>query len=159
MEAIFEIPLGNGGVAIVSECDSPLLMEWPWSWHRSVRGYAQSAGNGKPVRLHRLILGFPASAIDHINGNKLDNRRSNLRLCTNAQNQWNRPGKPHSSRFKGVTVNRVTGKFEAQIWCHGKRHYLGTFTSDIDAARARDEAARKYHGEFARLNFPNEQSA
>lgn len=155
MEAIFQITLGNGGVAIVSDCDSQLLIDWPWGWYRSVRGYAQSSGGALvPVRLHRLVLGFPKSAIDHINGDKLDNRRTNLRLCTNSQNQWNRPAKPHSSQFKGVTVQRLTGRFEAQIWCHGRRIYLGTFASEEEAARVRDVAAKQYHGEFARLNFP-----
>lgn len=96
--------------------------------------------------------------IDHKNGNGLDNRRSNLRFCTNAQNQHNqrkwgsRSGKPLSSRYKGVSWHR-RGHWRAKIQAQGKRRYLGQFQSEEAAARAYDRAARELHGEFAVLNF------
>jgi hypothetical protein len=159
---VHELPLACGDVALIDAADSAILDDWRWAWRKDSRGYVSSTkatggGRCKPVRLHRLLLDFPASAIDHANGNKLDNRRCNLRICTNAQNQANRDPLPHSSRFKGVTVRKSTGRFEAQIWNNYKRIWIGTFANEQDAARAYDAAAIEHFGEFARTNFPREQ--
>ncbi len=161
MDAV-RIPLRSGGFALIDPIDEPKISAWRWSWREGSRGYAESRrciGNGRqqPVRLHRLILDFPDSIIDHANGNRLDNRRCNLRVCTNSQNQANRAAMPHCSRFKGVTIEARTGKFCSQIWCNGKRYWLGTFTNETQAARAYDRAALKHFGEFARLNFPQDE--
>jgi hypothetical protein len=91
--------------------------------------------------------------IDHRNCDGLDNRRSNLRFATHAQNTLNRRKKKNAvSQFRGVWFYK--GKWGSQISSQGKRMFLGRFDNEIDAAKAYDEAARKYHGEFARLNFP-----
>jgi len=106
--------------------------------------------------MHRLILNPPAGiTIDHINGNGLDNRRENLRLAGRGQNQCNR-GKQsnNTSGFKGVTWHKNLNKWEAGISISGKRYHVGFYKTPEAAARAYDDAAKKYHGEFARLNFP-----
>ena len=110
--------------------------------------------------MHRLLL--PETEVDHKSGDGLDNRRSNLRSATRSQNQANKFKKENtSSRFKGVYQRRNYRRFRAHIRVHGEEIHVGDFDSEIEAARAYDAAARKYHGEFARLNFPNpgEQAA
>lgn len=89
--------------------------------------------------------------VDHINGNKLDNRKSNLRICSNAENCRNSRG-TGKNRFKGVFW--VANRWMAQIAVDRKTIYLGRFKDEEQAARAYDKAARKHHKEYARLNFP-----
>jgi hypothetical protein len=93
--------------------------------------------------------------VDHKNLNTLDNTRTNLRLATRSQNMFNRNKikSNTSSRFRGVCFDKRRKKWCAYITVEGKRIWLGTFDNEIDAAMAYDAAAKKYHGEFARLNF------
>jgi len=111
--------------------------------------------------MHILITGYKIGRrVDHINGNGLDNRRSNLRIATSQQNNRNRKiCNLNTSGFKGVRLDR--NKWRADIRIDGKRKNLGRFVNPEAAAAAYDEAARKYFGEFATLNFPKsgEQSA
>jgi hypothetical protein len=110
----------------------------------------------KPVKLHREIMGAPAGRlVDHKNGNGLDNRRDNLRLATYSQNACNRrrDKSKTSSRFVGVSFKKRDNNWAARINYKGKTISLGRFGSELDAAKAYDLAAVKYHGEFARLNF------
>ena len=93
--------------------------------------------------------------VDHRNNNGLDNRRDNLRLATSSQNNCNsRKRKNTTSQFRGVCFCKAKGKWDANINLAGKRIWLGSFDSEIEAGKAYDEAAKKCHGEFARLNFP-----
>lgn len=113
-------------------------------------------GRIKSVYLHREIMSAPKGfLVDHRNGNGLDNRRANLRLATHRQNSCNRPKKKNtSSRFIGVCFIKRRKRWMAGIKLHRKSIFLGYFKDEIDAARVYDAAAKKYHGEFARLNFP-----
>jgi hypothetical protein len=127
----------------------------------AIRGVTVGPDEIKIVRLHRLIMNAPCGVlVDHRNGDSLDNRRSNLRLATHSQNHYNRRKRKNtSSRFIGVYFDKCADRWVAQIRYQGKQLFLGRFDSEIEAARAYDRAAIKYHGEFARLNFPREDYA
>ena len=108
--------------------------------------------------MHREIMNFPAGRlVDHGNGDSLDNRIDNLRAATKAQNAHNKgkTRKKTSSKYIGVYFNKQTKRWISQIKYKEKRIYLGYFKDEVKAAKAHDAAARKYHGEFAKLNFPN----
>ncbi len=152
------IPLHNGEVALVDDEDYELVSSYTWRVHGR-DGYAQtnvpSTVRGKKqdtLFMHRIIAKPPKGMeVDHINGNKLDNRRANLRVCTHAENVRNRPvtGKNRSGH-KGVYFNH--GKWRAMIGYGGKAIHLGNFNTIEEAARAYDAAAEHYHGEFAKTN-------
>lgn len=112
-----------------------------------------------PVRLHRLIVNAPKGMeVDHIDGNPLNNCRSNLRLCTRTENAKNRRKSKHGKvPYKGVRHNTTDGRnrgYTARISLKGKYLDLGTYETAEEAARVYDTAARTHYGEFARLNFP-----
>jgi len=135
--------------------------EWmsAWAWRLSSGGYAvrseTSEGKKRTVYLHREIMLPPERLIvDHANGDKLDNRRSNLRFATVAQNNANSKERPRKSQYRGVYWHGVAAKWVAQISTGGSRRHLGLFDNEEDAARAFDVAASATHGPFATLNFP-----
>lgn len=134
------------------ECDHELISKH--KWHIS-RGYAMSRKVGYGVLMHRLILGAKdGEHVDHINHNRADNRRENIRVCTRAENQKNRT--PFGfSKYLGVFPVKNSIKFSAHIRANGLKKYLGTFDTEKDAALAYDRAARFFHGEFANPNFPD----
>lgn len=156
------IPLSKGKFAIVDNEDYERLVAFG-KWCISVNGYAVKTfaitkPDGKKssmtVRMHRIVINAENGIeVDHINGNCLDNRKCNLRLCTRAENSRNvKRHKNNKNGLKGVRLHRGTKKWEARIQAGGKGIYLGLFTCRIEAAKAYNEAAVKYHGEFARLN-------
>lgn len=146
------IELTRGKVAFVDDCDYPSLMENRWTTLQARnRFYAISAGRKGRELMHRRITGARSGQeVDHINGDGLDNRRSNLRLCTRAQNSWN--SKSKLSDMKGVHRTKGSKPWVALIRVNGKRHYLGNFLTKIEGARAYNDAAKKYYGDFAYLN-------
>lgn len=144
-------------VALVDDEDYELVAPYKWHIHkRKHRLYARGElhRRGKKVLMHRLILGVvdPRILADHRNNDGLDNRRFNLRVCTNQQNLMNQRSFRGTSRFKGVS--RRGRKWRAYIMVSAKQIQLGRFEDEIDAARAYDRAAIQYFGEFARPNFP-----
>jgi len=152
-----ELPQHNS-YAIVDDADYDKLKTYSWS--RSGRGdvVAWDKGNNKLVKMHRLIMEAPPNVeVDHINRNPLDNRRDNLRYCNSSQNKCNRL-KQHNNKsgYKGVSWHKQRKKWTVRCGHHGKHHYIGLFDDKEDAARAYDAAARRLHGDFAQLNFPDQ---
>jgi len=154
-----QIPLTKGLFAIVDDEDYDDLIKYPWFASKSAnRFYAKknpSKGDCKRVRyMHRKILGVEGRnvVIDHINGDSLDNRRCNLRICTHGENIRNRAKYGLKSEYKGIHPKR--GKWSCKITVNGVVRNLGVFEDPKDAALAYDKAAVKWHGEFASLNFP-----
>lgn len=119
--------------------------------------YVYLRGNdGKLIALSRFLLEAPKGlVVDHIDGNTLDNRKCNLRICTYAQNALNRRPHGQASKYRGVTWGPRQKKWRAAIQRDKKQIHLGYFKTEIEAALAFDERAKVLHGEFARLNFPN----
>lgn len=157
------IYVGNGAYTIVDYLDlvEP-LRGWAWRTHgkpphlyaaRSTTARERLAGAPAYIPMHHVILGLaPGERGDHINGNTLDNRRANLRRATVTQNNMNRRmRKDNASGFKGVGFHKQKQRWTAEIMANGKRYKLGYFRSPEDAHAAYCEAAKRLHGEFARL--------
>ena len=152
-----EIPLTQGKVVLVDDEDFEWLSQWKWLYHG--QGYAaRNTGKypcQKTILMHRIIVNVPEDMeTDHINHNKLDNRRENLRICTHAENSKNRSIQVNDqSGFKGIYWHKQNHKWVAQISVDGKCLYLGSFDSPKEAARFYDAAVLAYHGDFANPNF------
>jgi len=156
-----KIYLGEGKWTKVSPRDYYWLKKFKWILYGTgcnfyvIRHKIIGPNKTATVYMHREIMNAPKGRlVDHRNDESLDNRRDNLRFATPSQNMLNRKKKSNSSsNYRGVWL-LPNGKYESQITNNGKKVHLGWFTSEIDAAKAFDEAAQKYHGEFAKLNFP-----
>lgn len=160
-----EISLTRGKVALVDDDDASLVLAHKWhaaccngKWYAR-RTLWLPTQRSASLFLHRFVTGYERT--DHINGDGLDNRRTNLRPASQSQNVRNRPKTHGRSAFKGVGWHRARGMWRAYISISGRAKHLGHFGSELDAALAYDAAAREYHGEFAALNFarPGERSA
>jgi hypothetical protein len=154
------VPLTRSLFALVDEADFADVSRWNWCamqtrgvWY-AIRGRTPNDAGGKtaPVLLHRYLLGEPAEDVDHRDRDGLNNRRENLRKATSTQNSMNTMSRSGSSRFKGVSWSR--NHWRAAMRLNYKTIHLGRFDTEEEAARAYDEAARRLHGEFARVNFP-----
>jgi hypothetical protein len=151
------IPLTQGKVALVDDADYPWLA--PWDWRFSSAGYALRTiypnDQRRHFHLHRVLMNAQrGQLVDHINGNRLDNRRANLRLVTRSQNQWNRrPNAKGSSPYKGVCWHRKG--WMSRIRVHERRLHLGYYPTPELAAQVYDAAARRLFGLYAQLNFPH----
>jgi hypothetical protein len=156
------IGLTEGKFAIVDPQDFYWLNEFEWCAERfrgsfyAVRFNNTSDKSPRILSMHREIMKAPKGVlVDHRNNGGLDNRRDNLRLANKSQNNTNKPKRANtSSRYIGVSYIKSRKCWYAQIVHQGKHKWLGTFHDEIEAARAFDRAAIEYHGEFARLNFP-----
>lgn len=163
------IKLARGKETAVSEEDFEYLNQWKWS---SVSGYISRQGKRPPppakrprIYMHRAVMermlgdSIPAGyEIDHINGDRANNKRENLRLATRSQNAANTRNYKGLSPYKGVSWFAPRGYWRATIRLNGKQRTLGYYDTEEKAARAHDAKARELHGAFAWLNFPDEDS-
>jgi HNH endonuclease len=164
------IILTRGMEAIVDDADYEWLSKH--NWHASPAGrktkywYAYRNCSGRsPLSMHREIMGNPEGMlVDHINGNTLDNRRENLRLCTKSDNKRNsrKCTREHKGKkYKGIGFDGrcSEGTYWAAVYVNGKKIYkTNKFRAPEEAARAYDELATEHYGEFANLNFPLSRS-
>lgn len=126
------------------------------------KDYMRVCADGKRFKTHRIVFllfhGYLPDYVDHIDGNKWNNRIENLRACEQSQNGANRKqrNKNNTSGYRGVRLDTRRGKWLAQIMVKRKNNFLGYFPTPEDAAKAYDEASRLHFGEFASLNFPEE---
>jgi hypothetical protein len=153
------IPLTQGKFAIVDEEDYYQLSQYQWFAAANNRTYyAVRKQGGRPVKMHRWVMGAPAGmVVDHIDHDGLNNCKNNLRLCTPTQNKRNAvSNRRASSKYKGVCRHRKIKKWGAAIKYNRKSYNLGYFTDEVAAAKAYDKKAAEFFGEFAYLNFPSE---
>ena len=163
-----KIGLTKGEYAIVDAADYEELSKY--KWHVAGNGkmlYAQRMARSKcpgqrqyKVKMHRQIMNVPEGLfVDHINHNGLDNRRSNLRIVTKMQNNWNKRKLKTgcSSKYKGVSFFKRSGKWQARIVHNGKNIFIGQYDDEESAARAYDEKAKKLFGEYAATNFASQR--
>ena len=163
-----EIPLTQGKVALIDDEDYGRVSKYKWYAIRNLKNpnywYAARSGNYVINKLHHFIM-KARNRFDHIDGNGLNNTRSNLREATQIQNSWNRrkPRQLHrgkeTSPFKGVS--KATCKQEwwySRLVHNYKEYYLGCFKTQEEAARAYDRKAVELFGEYAKLNFPSAPS-
>lgn len=146
-----KIPLRRGGYAIVDDEDYEYLMQW--KWRRTTLGYAVRtiSKSTRVIWLHRVINKTPVGfETDHINEDKLDNRRSNLRTVTHGQNNMNRLNKRNTSGHKGVCWHKASRKWLVQIHANGRKHYLELYADIDEAIKTYQVAAIKYHGQYAK---------
>jgi len=155
------IPLTKGKVAIVDAADYDWLNSFKWSANERANGsYACSQIKGKKAFMHRIIMNPPTEkVVDHIDHNGLNNRRTNLRICSIADNSRNLKPRRNAktSFYKGVSWNKKSKKWMATIKFNQKYYHIGFFDDEIAAAKAYDKMAKKLFGKFAYLNFPNEK--
>lgn len=156
------IPLTQGQQAIVDDEDYERVSKYKWwtmkcrkSGFYACRTFRKSNNKRASILLHRFIMNPPEKMqVDHVDDNGLNCTRSNMRVCTNAENNRNKKLRPdNTSGYKGVTWDKRNKRWNASITVNGKHLYISQFTNPIDAAHAYDEAAKKYHGKFAKLNF------
>ncbi len=158
-----KIPLTQGKFAIVDPEDFEMLNKFKWLSHKCGRAYYAFRHVNVPnkqtiVLMHRqLISSPPDKSVDHINHNGLDNRKTNLRIVSRMQNQWNMRKRQtkSTSRYKGVHFLKRDKKWCAKMWHNGKHISIGSFGDEESAARAYDAKAKELCGQYACLNFPD----
>ncbi len=154
-ENVKMIPLTNGCYAYVDAADYEWLNQWHWF---VLNGYAARHEKGKVILMHRQIMQPPkGKVVDHINGNKFDNTRANMRNVTQRQNIYNRGKRVGAgSIYKGVSYDKSRGNWRVMLYFDGKHFFLGSFDTEVEAARAYDRQAVEFFKECAWLNFPEE---
>lgn|SRR3990167_2809158 len=145
---------GTSHEVLLDDEDFERVKNIKWHYHHgghSDNWYAMTSGS---VLMHRLIMNTPKGMeVDHINGNGLDNRRENLRICTVGQNRMNRKiSKNNSSGFNGVYWEKAKNSWRVKIHANNRFIHVGNFVNLRKAAISYNEAAQRYFGEFARLN-------
>lgn len=160
-----EIQLTQGKVAIVDDKWFSVLKKFNWyaKNHKGIyyayrRKLKSENWTTDKIPMHRYIMllenqDITNKIIDHKNGDGLDNRKNNLRICNTAQNGMNRRKKKNAD-YKGISWHKHANKWISSIKYNGKSIHLGYFTNKVDAAQAYDQAATKYYKNFANINFP-----
>jgi hypothetical protein len=157
------IPLTQKKVALVDGQDYERVNQYRWCASRvGKQWYAYRKHFGKTLRMHQFIMKpRKGMVVDHANGNGLDNRRDNLRVCTKLENAWNkkrRKAEGAASQYIGVyPCQRPPGKWCIKVQCAGEVTNLGSFDTPEEAARVRDRKALELFGDYAMLNFPEER--
>lgn len=159
-----DIVLTQGQVAKIDDADWHLVSGYKWfakrdqdgRWYASTNAWCPLKRKRITLSMHRVIVNaHSGDFVDHKDSTEtLDNRRRNIRVCTNALNQQNTGSRGGKSIFKGVSWNTQKGRWKVAFRCNGVFHFVGYFTDEIEAARAYDVAVLPLAGEFARLNFP-----
>jgi len=153
------ISIMSGQKIIVDNEDFELLSKYKWHLVGEKRNYVAASlfrkgQSPKNLLIHRLIMNAKSGQIvDHVNGNRFDNRKENLRFCSATQNAQNRrKAKNKTSKYKGVTWWKSQKSWTAQIMANYKIHFLGYFDTEKEAAISYNKAALKIHGDYAYLN-------
>lgn len=156
------VPLASTGIkAIVDDEDFEKAMQYSWQLSKRktvsyASAYKKGAGRtrGNKMYLHQFIMGFPPQ-VDHVNGDGLDCRKTNLRECTTSENRHNsKKTERGSSVYKGASYHKAAKSWRAVIGVNGRTKQIGGFKTEIEAAQAYDRMAQIYHGPFAKFNFP-----
>jgi len=155
---------GEGKFAIVDDDLFERLNQWRWHYHYhksrrdnhcyACRGVKISKNKTKTIAMHQEIMNTPKGMkTDHKNNNNLDNRKYNLRICTDQQNQMNSlPSRGGTSKHKGVHWSKKYNRWIARVGINRKKVFLGHFTSEVKAAKAYNRKAKELFGEYACLN-------
>ena len=153
------IPLSQGRFSIVDDEDYEMLLNLSkWIFCAGYAASLEKTNQPKPryrfISMHRLIINAPQGyVVDHINGDKLDNRKENLRICTHSENLKNQgKRKANTSGYKGVFWHTRMNKWIAKLYSDRKCIHLGYFDCRIEAAKAYNNGALKHHGQFANIN-------
>lgn len=155
LDATEKIHLLTGETMLVSAQDAVFARKHKWRATSGTRKYARSHFAGQYHHFHRFVLGLDRgdkSVVDHINGDPLDNRRENLRICTYAENRWNQRKTNSRLGLYGVTHDAQTNMFIGKFTHNGKVEYLGYFGTSVEAAHAYNRRAATLRGEYAVLN-------
>lgn len=152
------VPLTMGKEAVIDAADVPLVAGRNWCAEKATDTFyavrtQKVGGKARHFRLHRVLTGATGrDHVDHVDGNGLNCRRSNMRLATHTENMRNsRRRRDNSSGVKGVTFDKWTGRWQAKISVDGRTVHLGRFSSIEAAAEAYRKGSEKYHGEFGRF--------
>lgn len=144
-----EVQLNRGFVALVDDEDFDKVSAL--KWYES-SGYGWHKGRKMYTSMHRFIMQAEKGVeVDHVDGNRLNNQRSNLRLCTPSQNRCNTLRKVGVSEYKGVSFDKVNQKWRAKIKVQGKHYSIGRYTTELEARDAYIAKAKELHGEFAKF--------
>jgi hypothetical protein len=153
------VSLTKGLFAIVDAADYERVRRHAWcASGTGKRMYAyRHDRKGRTIAMHRFLTNCPKGlVVDHIDGNGLNNRQGNLRVCTQQQNLYNSGPKGKSSKYKGVCRDKAKNKWVVHIWYDHRNVFLGRFDDEVEAARTYDRTAYEFFGEYAYLNFPEE---